>query len=233
MMKKNILIIAFVVLFAFLSFSQDSASVTTANSQITEVRLSGFEDASFWEVGMPIDQGVISKQSRVGVPKDVSSDEFKARDEEYGIPDSYAKNKVLGVKIEYIARGYNWFSIIPVKPIIIEGITQHITFWVAGRNYNHWIRIIIQDFYGRERFIYVNKLNFIGWKELKVSIPESIVQQDFHYADRVGIKFAGFVIECDPKETYGDYYLYLDELRALTDIFNEKTRDTDDMRDDW
>lgn len=235
-MKRNILITAIFIVFAISAFAQDEVditSVTTANSQITEVRLNGFEDASFWTIGMSTDQGIITKQSRRGKPRDLSTDAFLARDEKYGIPSTYPKEKVLGVKVEYISRGYNWFSILPAKPIVIEGICQSISFWAAGRNYSHWMRIIVEDYQGDKRFLYVNKLNFIGWRELKVSIPETVIQQDFHFVDKVGIKFAGFLIECDPEETYGSYYLYLDELRAVTDIFNEKTRDVDDMRDDW
>ena len=45
--------------------------------------------------------------------------------------------------------------------------------------------------------------------------------------------FNGFIVECDLLESYGVYYIYFDELRAITDIFNEKTRDVDDMMDNW
>ena len=144
-----------------------------------------------------------------------------------------AKEKVLGVKVEYMKRGHHWFSLKPQKPIMIEGICQEITVWVAGRNYNHTLKVLLQDFYGNSRQLYVDRLRFVGWKELKVSIPESIIQRDFHFVDRQGIKFTGFLVECDPVETYGTYYVYFDELRALTDIFNEKTRDLDDMVDGW
>lgn len=234
-MKRNILVLFLILCCSGFIIAQDidPDSVTTANSQITEVRLSGFEDASFWDVDMSIDMGIISKQSRRGRPKDVSSDVYKERDERFGIPNTYAKEKVLGIKVEYISRGFNYFTIIPAKPIVIEGICQSISFWVAGRNYRHWLRIVLQDFLGRNRYLYVDRLNFIGWKELRVAIPETIMQQDFHFPDKIGIKFAGFVIECDPMETYGTYYMYLDELRAITDVFNEKTRDVDDMGDDW
>ena len=236
-MKKHILILLLILccfVFAY-GVDPDPDSVTTANSQITEVRLNGFEDASFWLVSMPIDQGIISKQSRRGFPKDLSADNsnIARRDDKYGIPKSYSKEKVLGVKVEYISRGYNWFSIRPVKPIVIEGICQSISVWVAGRNYKHWLKGIIQDFYGYERLLYIDRLNFIGWKELSFSIPEVVTQRDFHFVDKQGIKFNGFVVECDPMETFGVYYLYLDELRSVTDIFNEKIRDIDDMRDDW
>lgn len=211
----------------------DPSAVTTANSQITEVRLDGFEDASFWNVSMPSEEGIISRQSRIGNPAEINSDEWKERDEKYGIPDTYAKEKVFGVKVEYMKRGYHSFSITPVKPIIVEGIAQSITVWVAGRNYSHTLKFLIEDFYGNTRELIAEKLRFIGWKEIKVSIPESIIQRDFHFADKSGIRFVGFVVECDPMETYGTYYVYFDELRAETDIFNEKTRDPDDMVDGW
>jgi hypothetical protein len=139
----------------------------------------------------------------------------------------------LGIKVEYIARGYDWFSIIPVKPIMVEGLCQSLSFWVVGRNYRHWLKVLLQDFMGENRQLYVDRLNFIGWKEMKVSIPESIQQQDYHFPDKIGLKFNGFVVECDPIETYGTYFVYFDELRAMTDVFNEKVRDTNDMRDDW
>jgi hypothetical protein len=34
-------------------------------------------------------------------------------------------------------------------------------------------------------------------------------------------------------ETYGSYYIYFDDLRAVTDLFAENNRDVDDMADAW
>jgi hypothetical protein len=236
-MRRILLVGLMVALAVSLSFSQssDPDSVSSANSQIVEIRLSGFEDASFWKVAMPIDQGVISKMSKKGYPRDLSGDDsiIAKRDKKYDIPRNYARDKVLGIKVEYITRGYNWFTLKPVKPIMVEGVCQSLSVWVAGRNYKHWLRAIIQNFYGEDMLVYVDRLNFIGWKELMVSIPETVVQRDFHFVDKIGIKFNGFVVECDPMETFGVYYIYFDEMRAMTDVFNEKTRDIDDMHDDW
>lgn len=234
-MNKPLVLIAIFCTLTMALYSQnpDEASVLTANSEITEIRLNGFEDASFWDVGMPIDQGIITKRSRIGHPQDLINEKGKARDEKYAIPDTYSKEGVLGIKVEYISRGYNWFSIKPVKPVVIEGITQSISFWVAGRSYRHWMKILIKDFEDKDMIIPVDRLNFQGWKELVVSIPERVKQRDYHFVDKRGIKFNGFLIECDPVETYGSYYIYFDELRAVTDLFNEKTRDQNDMPDDW
>ncbi len=95
------------------------------------------------------------------------------------------------------------------------------------------LKIFVLDYYGNEQELVADKLNFIGWKELVVPIPDNIVQTDYHFPDKQGIKFNGFLVECDPAEAYGVYYIYFDELRALTDIFNEKTKDEFDISDDW
>jgi hypothetical protein len=238
-MKRNLFIIIIIAILPVLFYSADTTQTQplTANSQLTEVRLSGFEDASFWDVYMPLDQGVILKQTKYGAPVDVSDDKatnsISKRDDKYGIPKTYDKHKVLGVKVQYIARGYNWFTIRPSKPIIIEGICQSISCFVAGRNYRHTLKMLILDYFGSEREVIMDKLNFIGWRELVATIPSTIIQTEYHYAYKQGIKFNGFLVECDPQETFCTYYLYFDELRAITDIFNEKTRDVDDMYDDW
>jgi hypothetical protein len=49
----------------------------------------------------------------------------------------------------------------------------------------------------------------------------------------MGIKVVGFRIECDPIESFGTYYVYFDDLRAVTDLFAEDLRDPDDMSDSW
>jgi hypothetical protein len=60
-----------------------------------------------------------------------------------------------------------------------------------------------------------------------------IVQRNYHYNNRLGIKITGFRIDVDPWEAYGSYYIYLDDLRAVTDLFAEDNRDPDDMPDTW
>ena len=234
---KNILVVALLVVSSWFIFSQDQSpsGKDPVNSFVVEVRLSGFEDASLWDIAMSPDEGVISKATLKGAPKDLTDEDgpMIKRDKQFGIPNTYDKEKVLGIKVQYLRRGYNVFSIKPVKPIAIEGICESISVWIAGRNYKHTLKIIVKDFMDKDRIVYVDKLDFSGWRELLVSIPLNIKQYDYHFGDRRGIKFNGFVVECDFLETYGTYYVYFDELRAKTDVFMEYIRDADDMQDDW
>ena len=66
-----------------------------------------------------------------------------------------------------------------------------------------------------------------------VAIPPTVEQRNPHYGILSGIKFLGFSIDCDLMEAYGSYYIYLDDLRAVTDLFGEENRDQDDMIDAW
>jgi hypothetical protein len=43
----------------------------------------------------------------------------------------------------------------------------------------------------------------------------------------------GLKVETDPMDSYGTFYVYFDDLRAVTDLFGESKRDTDDMSDGW
>jgi hypothetical protein len=111
---------------------------------------------------------------------------------------------------------------------------------VAGRNFNHSIYLLLDDALGRHFELYIGKLNFQGWKKLTVAIPpqapdgvHGIIQRNYHYTNLMGIRITGFRIDCDMMEAYGSYYVYFDDLRAVTDLFAEDMRDADDMSDMW
>jgi hypothetical protein len=111
---------------------------------------------------------------------------------------------------------------------------------VVGRNYNHELYLQVEDFFGHPYELYMGKLNFQGWKQLTVAIPpqaddgkNGIVQRNYHYNNQSGLKISGLRVNCDPAEAFGSYYIYFDDLRAVTDLFAESNRDTDDMSDAW
>ena len=47
------------------------------------------------------------------------------------------------------------------------------------------------------------------------------------------MKIVGFKINCDLDESYGRYYIYFDDLRAVTDLYEVEMADPDDMDDNW
>ena len=207
--------------------------IESAQQQLKEISVDKFEIDGFWFSTMSGDEGYTVSRLFNGGPlgKEPIPDE-----EGLDIPDRY----VLGTRVDFLRRGHNSFTVRPLRPIPIEGVTKTVSVWVVGRNFNHDLKLLVQDFFGRNYEIHMGKLNFQGWKKLTVAIPpqsldgvNGVVQRSYHYNNQMGIRITGFRINCDPMEAYGSYYIYFDDLRAVTDLFAENDRDEDDMNDGW
>ena len=243
-MNKKILLTALMLIMA-LSFAAAQVNgpdptktgVTSAQQKLKEVSVSKFENAGFWYGLFPRDDGLMFLRSFPGSPLDK---EAIPEDVEAGIVTldqdgmiMEGDNYVLGAKVYFFHRGVINFAIKPVRPLPIEGITKTISIWVCGRNTNHRLEIVVTDHFGHDAIIDMGKLNFMGWKKLTIAVPPNIVQRDYHYNNKMGVSVSAFNVKCDLDETYGNYYLYFDDLRAVTDLFAEANRDQDDMVDSW
>jgi hypothetical protein len=208
--------------------------IETGQQMIKEISIDKFEHEGFWRSKMSSDDGFTTARLFVGSP---AGKQPIPEEEGLNIPDQY----VLGTRVDFLRRGYSSFIIYPARPIPVEGITKTVSVWVAGRNFNHELWLLIQDFFGRDYEFSMGKLNFIGWQKLTVTIPPAplaeglsgVTQRSYHYHGNFGIKITGFRINCDPMEARGSYYIYFDDLRAYTDLFTEHHRDPDDMVDSW
>lgn len=205
-----------------------STGAVTAQQKLKEISVSKMEDAGFWYGIFPADNGIMEIRAFPGGPQ---GKEPIADEENFGIAE--ADENVVGAKVSFYRRGVIDFTVKPIRPLPIEGITKTISIWVAGRNANHRLELLVSDHFGNNAVIPMGKLNFSGWKKLTVTIPPNIKQRDFHYNDRMGISINGFNVKCEIDETYGRYYIYFDDIRAVTDLFAEESRDTDDMMDAW
>lgn len=199
-----------------------------AQQKLVEVSLTKLEDAAFWKGAMALDDGIVTLRSLPGSP---AAKKPAEGDVENGIKEQ--DTRVLGARIDFYHRGVVSFTVHPTAPIPIAGISKTISVWVAGRNFNHTLKLLIDDYFGRPMELTVGKLTFMGWKKLTVAVPPSITQTDYHFTYKDGIKITGFKIECDPLEAMGTYYVYFDDIRAVTDLFGEERRDADDMTDGW
>ncbi|HEB31226.1 MAG TPA: flagellar filament protein FlaA [Spirochaetes bacterium] len=224
----TLIIAVFIPLMIFAQDQQDvdnlQVGIETGTQLLVELPVAHFEDADTWRATMPSDQGVIFSMRRKGRPLEVLE-----VDENDGTENEF----VLGVKVAFNHRGYNYFVMAPPRPVKIPGITKAISLWVAGRSYRHRLYIHILDYRGEKRVLDMGLLDFVGWKKLAIAIPTNIAQDNFNNTEWRGISFTGMSIETDPLESYGVFYVYFDELRATTDIYNEEYRDEDDMEDGW
>lgn len=217
----------------------NAIGVDTAQQKLQTVTVDKFESAGFWNVQISRDEGIASGRLFAGGPA-AKADEPKSEERYTGIDPKLADIYSYGAKVEFFRRGYNTVYVMAQKPIPIEGIAKTVSVWVAGRNYNHVLKLIVSDFFNNQFELTLGKLNFQGWKKMSVAIPPQnpdgktgIIQRNFHYINQMGLKVHGFKIECDPMEAFGTYYIYFDDLRAVTDLFAEDSRDEDDMVDGW
>ncbi|MFO7730410.1 MAG: flagellar filament outer layer protein FlaA [Spirochaetia bacterium] len=206
----------------------EQLGVDSAQQKLRTVSISKFEDAGFWNAKMPHDQGIVTIRTLQGAPLEKEPIEAE---EQIGL--ELGDDKVLGAKVQFFKRGLHQVSILPSRPLPVEGITKTISVWVVGRNSPHTLKVLIRDQFGNSGEVTMGKLNFTGWKKMVATIPTNIKQRDYHYGNRLGLQVEGFRIDMDQEETYGTYYIYFDGLRANTDLFAEESRDVDDMSDNW
>jgi hypothetical protein len=251
-MKKIILIALIILITGFVHAQQqprdigepspELIGIESAQQQLKEVSVDKFEHDGFWRSSMSSDDGYVTSRLFEGNPPAYDPDRNPGGKRQ--IPEEEGLNLqdkfVLGTRVDFLRRGHSYFTIYPTRPIPIEGITKTISVWVAGRNFNHRLYILIQDFFGRNYEFFMGRLNFMGWQKMTVAIPpqgedgiSGVVQRNYHYHNQMGIKIMGFRIDCDPLEARGSYYIYFDDLRAFTDLFSENNRDPDDMIDGW
>ena len=207
--------------------------IDTAQQFLQEVSVDRFEREGFWRGHISPDVGFITTRLFMGRP---SGAEPIPAEEGMNIPNDH----VLGARVDFLRRGHASFTITPARPIPIEGITKTVSVWVVGRNTSHELYLMIEDFFGRPFELHMGRLNFQGWRRMTVAIPpqaddgfRGIVQRNFHYTHDMGIRIRGLRIVVNPWEAIGSYYIYFDDMRAVTDLFAEHHRDEDDMMDGW
>lgn len=202
----------------------------SARQALREVSVDRYELEGSWNAHISPDNGVINVRLFDGSPlaKEPLAGEEDAED-----------SKVLGVKVEFFRRGVNSFLIKAARPIPIEGVTKTISVWVAGRNMDHEMYVLVQDYNGNNFELFLGSLGFSGWKKMSVAVPPTpdgehgIIQSSAYNGIRPGLRIVGFRVDCNPMLARGTYYLYLDDLRAVTDLYDIQNRDEDDMNDDW
>ena len=239
---KKLLVLAVLALvstgfvFAQTSSLQDPNPETVGNdsamSALREVSLDKFEREGSWNVHISADYGVIAARLFEGNP---AMKEPLAEDEGKEAEDT----QVLGIRVDFCRRGKNSFTIKSGRPIPIEGTAKTISMWVCGRNQDHELYVLVQDYFGSNFELYMGSLGFSGWKKLTCVIPPSpdgehgIVQSSAYFGDKPGLKVLGFRIDCNPMQARGTYYVYFDDLRAVTDLYDMQNHDEDDMADNW
>ena len=142
--------------------------------------------------------------------------------------DTEQQYKFLGVQFKFNRKGDNWVDIYPTKgsgegdsaaapyEIPLKGIVQRLDLWVWGAGYAYDLEILLRDCNGRIHTLPVATLNYYGWRNLAVTIPSNIQQRSRYLSQTKNMSFVAFRIRTQPTENVDDFYIFFDELRALT-----------------
>ncbi len=146
----------------------------------------------------------------------------------------------LGIRAGFLRQGYNYLEIIPAKkaadgtlvpaPIFLVGRVLSMDIWVWGSNYNYYLEAHILDSEGIPHTLNFGSLNFAGWKNLSAKVSLSIPQAKRHLLQEEQIQLTKFVLWTRPQEKVDNFYVYLDQLKIMTDTYTTRF-DGDELAD--
>jgi hypothetical protein len=164
-------------------------------------------------------------------------------DQVYGSNKENAELWSMAVHAGFNRKAYNYIEIIPVdpskkdaqgrpemKPLAIPGRVQMIDLWVWGANYNYWLDVHLQDYRGVDHVLHLGSLQYAGWRNLSVTVPGSIPQASPYIPRLRGLVITKLVLWTRPDAPVDGFYVFLDDLKVLTDLF-ETRFDGDELAD--
>jgi len=137
--------------------------------------------------------------------------------------------EVLGAHFKFDRQGYNNVELIPVtegedgepvhNPIPLPGRARQIDLWVWGSDFDYYMELHIRDFRGVVHSLFLGNLNYTGWKNLGTDIPSYIPQSQQYAPYLAGLQLEKIVVWTKPTERVHNCYLYIDQIKVLTDVF--------------
>ena len=140
--------------------------------------------------------------------------------------------QVLGINARFDRQGYNYLEIIPVvdatadewehNPLPLEGRVKRFDCWVWGSMYDYDIEMHLMDYNGINWVLPLGNLKYSGWKNLAADIPYYIPQATQYIPYFKQMTFEKLVIWTAPQESVHEYFVYIDQLKILTDVFESR-----------
>ena len=141
--------------------------------------------------------------------------------------------RVLGIHGKFNRMGYNFVEIYPAKigkdkdgkeknvptEILFPGRVKNLDLWVWGSNYDYYLEVHVMDYRGINHVLPLGSIKYKGWKNLSVNIPNYIPQSVIYAPALKGLKLVKFVLWTKPTEKVDDFYVYFDEIKVFSDIF--------------
>jgi len=153
----------------------------------------------------------------------------------------------MAVAMLFDRKEYNWIDIVPgtrekTVELPLPGRVKMIDMWVWSGNFDFYLEAFVRDYRGVVYTIPMGNLNFIGWKNLRINIPDNVPQAKKYLPKRQGLTLVKFRIWTRPTEvvaipgTEGQepvdraVKFYFNNIKILTDTF-ESLFDGDALSD--
>ncbi len=142
-----------------------------------------------------------------------------------------ADYRSFGIQAAFDRQGYNFLELVPVadknadngdpipKGIPIPGRIKNLDMWVWGSNYRYYVDVHFRDFQGVIHVLRMGYVNYKGWRNLRVEIPNGIPQDVAYLPSRQGLELAKIVLWTEPDEKVAGFYVYFDNIKIMTDMF--------------
>ncbi|HOX33821.1 MAG TPA: flagellar filament outer layer protein FlaA [Spirochaetales bacterium] len=155
----------------------------------------------------------------------------------YGSNPENPNIRSLGVAMLYDRKEYNWVDIFPgtkaePQELPLPGRVKMLDMWVWSGNYDYYLEAFVRDFKGIVHTVPMGNLNFVGWKNMRVNIPDNIPQSKKYLPRRESMSLVKFrlwtrpteivtALVNDPKATDMDKAVkfYFNNIKVLTDTF--------------
>ena len=215
--------------------------------ELRAVVIEDFENPGDWQVEAVPKKNPDPKKDPVpalelkyidGAPSDLNPERWTA--DKKGME----KKRILGLHFRFKYPGYNSIHIIPPpevqwddptkkvmtydsrvgkyiqeRAIQLPGQSRGISIWVHGRGNDYYLEAWLKDWKGEVHIVKFGSMNYVGWRPLIAKIPPYIPQEIESYPQTKLLKIVRFVIRSTPDAAPEDTYVFFDQLKVLTDVF--------------
>ena len=193
--------------------SETDAEITSETRVYEEIVLEDFETSQYTDQNIKF---LKTKYQEAGINMK----------DQYPAPFKNSK-KYIGLKM--FGKMGDVLKIIPAKDLIIDKYCKEIAVWVYGKRFSGELSIILKDSSDKIHRLILGKLDFLGWRKLRVKLTKEVSQEDQLLNKKQTMKL--MELQYRPANTSRMpiwHYLYIDDITATV-----REKYTDRQSDDW